>query len=63
MFVLQDIGLNTQYVKKIFKTIEVSVKVISNWMSNRYIHCAIDTDHSNHYVCLYQNSKVIEWAL
>ena len=62
MFVLQDIGLNTEYVKKIFKTIEVSVNVISNWMSNRYIHCAIDTD-SNHYVCLYQNSKVIKWAL
>ena len=41
-------------MKKILKPVKKTRKEasvdISKWMTNRYIRCAIDTDHNKHYV-------------
>ena len=34
--------------EKVFKTREISIKDISNWMANRYIYSAIDTITKKH---------------
>ena len=53
--VLQDTGLNTQYMKKLLKLAKkwlkkASVKDIWNWKTDSYIHCVIAADHNKHYV-------------
>ena len=41
-------------MKKILKPVKMTRKEASvdtnNWMTNRYICCAIDTDYNKHYV-------------